>query len=81
MAYDPDYLCDNPICAAVLTEQLEARKADGDEIERLRGRLEQVHDLLEEVAEMLPSGRAWGLVRAALEMSVSAPTPEGTENG
>ena len=34
--YNPDYLCNNPICAAVLTEQLEARKRDADEIERLR---------------------------------------------
>ncbi len=45
------------------------RRDQQKEIDRLRGQLEQVHDLLEEVAEMLPSGRAWGLVRAALEKS------------
>ena len=28
MTFKPDYLCDNPICADVLNEQLEARKAD-----------------------------------------------------
>jgi len=36
MTFKPDYLCDSPICAAVLTEQLEARKRDADENKRLR---------------------------------------------
>ncbi len=49
MAYDPDYLCGNPICADVLTEQLEARKRDADEIERLRA----AYELAEEAALLL----------------------------
>jgi len=44
MTFSPDYLCDNPICAAVLEEQLEARKRDADEIERLRAALSRIAD-------------------------------------
>ena len=42
MTFQPDYLCPNG-CAAqdALTEQLEARKVDADEIERLRAALDE----------------------------------------
>ncbi len=42
MTFSPDYLC-HPGCVAqdALAEQLEARKADMDEIERLRSLLRQ----------------------------------------
>ena len=34
--FKPDYLCDNPICRDSAIEQLEGRKEDADELERLR---------------------------------------------
>ena len=37
--FDPDYLCDNPICRDSAIEQLEGRKEDADEIERLKAML------------------------------------------
>ena len=37
--FKPDYLCDNPICRDSAIEQLEGRKEDADEIERLRAAL------------------------------------------
>ncbi len=42
MAFNPDYLCPNG-CAAqdALAEQIEARKRDADEIERLRAALQE----------------------------------------
>ena len=62
MAYDPDYLCGNPICRDVLAEQLEARKTDADEIERLRAALKLVTTSISHNAAIQISRMALGSV-------------------
>ncbi len=59
MTFSPDYLC-QPRCAAqdALAEQLEARKADMDEIERLRAVILDIARIVEN-----PDDRALQCVR------------------
>ncbi len=45
--FQPDYLCDNPICRDAAIEQLEGRHEDAEEIEWLREALDGLLDAVD----------------------------------
>ena len=71
MTFQPDYLC-HPKCAAqdALAEQLEARKAEADLIERLRTALEEIAKLGDVDCDVAPQ-----IARKALAIACEGAEP------